>query len=547
MQSYLGVGETFNFQEIETKGEKEFYITGYISTKSIDKFNDVITDECLDDMLVQVKSGSIKIDFEHETIHNDNLNINPVARIVDAKKDNKGLWVKALVNSSHKRFSEIKGSIVKGFLDSFSIAFKPIETATRYIQGKAVRILNKLKLINVGITGTPVNDECKLDKVMVKALMEFDIEDEEIDEDEEFVDLDELSDAEIKAHKYIKRTGSAGNYKYFYRDGSTKTESRSKLENEKNAIDAVMEFLDDQPWKESEKEEYYKIAEKIYDKKELTEDEKNKLADIYKKIPEETLEKYSKLKGEMDKHGEEAESEKRKAKENEKNEEEMDKLSIEEDRKGKEKPKEREEGNPYKKGSQAYADFEKAQENQDKMKNAKTDKDILIAYLEGNYGNMDEVVKDNYGKKLSELDVEGLKKVLEDQRDDFNLEEWKKKNKLEKKALTTQSGLAIGNINHTSQSSSKEGDNRQMENETKPVEQATETEAIAEPAKVEAVEEVKEVENTEVKELKEELAEVKAQLVKVQKQLAQPEMKAIQEAMPTTKLKDNVTPLGLIG
>lgn len=211
MQQYLGISDTFSFQEIETKGEKEFYISGYISTKSLDKFNDTITDDCLNDMLVQVKSGSIKIDFEHETIHNENLDLNPVARIVDAKLDTKGLWVKALLNSAHQRFNEISQSIKKGFLDSFSIAFKPLETATKYIQGKAVRILNKLKLINVGITGTPVNDDCKLDTVLVKALNEMELE---------WKNLDELDETELK-HKYIKRTGKPGNYTYYYRDGSS--------------------------------------------------------------------------------------------------------------------------------------------------------------------------------------------------------------------------------------------------------------------------------------------------------------------------------------
>ena len=139
-QIYSGNTGTFSFLEVETKGEKEYYISGYISTKAIDTFNDLVTDECMSDMLEQINSGSIKIDFEHETIHNENLDINPVARIVEAKKDEKGIWVKAMINSANKRFNEMWGSIKNGFLDSFSIAFKPIETATRYIQGKAVRL-----------------------------------------------------------------------------------------------------------------------------------------------------------------------------------------------------------------------------------------------------------------------------------------------------------------------------------------------------------------------------------------------------------------------
>ena len=165
-------------------------------------------------MLTQIKSGSIKIDYEHETIHENDLNKNPIARIIDAKKDDKGLWVKATLNKSNPRFNEIWGSIKDGFLDAFSIAFKPLETATRYIQGKAVRILNKLKLINVGITGTPVNEECRMDKVVIKAIKDLE------EDDGGWEKFDDLNDEELEIkHKYIKRTGSPGHYEYFYRDG----------------------------------------------------------------------------------------------------------------------------------------------------------------------------------------------------------------------------------------------------------------------------------------------------------------------------------------
>lgn len=213
---FVGTTETFSFNELEVKGVKEYFISGYISTKSIDKFNDLITDECLEDMTNQINNNSIKIDYEHETIHSNNLSINPIARIVEAKKDDKGVWVKAVMNPSNNKFNEVWSSIKQGFLDSFSIAFKPIEAVTRYISGKAIRVLNKLKLINVGITGTPVNDDCKLDNVIVKALDTI-----------EYLPLDDLSDEELELkHKYIKRTGSTGNYKYFYREDEQRDSKR---------------------------------------------------------------------------------------------------------------------------------------------------------------------------------------------------------------------------------------------------------------------------------------------------------------------------------
>jgi HK97 family phage prohead protease len=431
--TYLGTSETFSFQEIEGKSEKEFYISGYISTKAIDKFNDTITDECLNDMLVQIKSGSIKIDFEHETIHNENLDINPVARIIDAKLDHKGLWVKAMVNSAHKRFTEIKGSIVQGFLDAFSIAFKPLETATRYIQGKAIRVLNKVKLINVGITGTPVNDECRLDKVMVKALNEIDLSDIE-DEEEVEIALDDMSDLELK-HKYIKRTGTSGNYTYFYRDGSSSKKPKSQESND----DYDKETM-------KEKEEQANSASDSALEEALDGKNKKQIEEILKK-------QYDLLSpGEIEALAKDA----------------------------------------YKEGQKAMKDADKKLTKQQEMEE-------------------------------NEKDDELIKKVDK---------------KFEKKALDTSSPLVSGE----SQSSEKSEDNRQMTEETKPVEEVAKAE---EPKAEEPKEEVKTP--SEVEAVKEELAEVKAQLVKLQQQLAKPELKAIQEAMPTTKQKDNVTPLGLIG
>lgn len=172
---FSGITDTISFQELEVKGKKEYVVTGYISTSDIDSYNDLVTTECMEDMARQIKAGSIKIDEEHETYWKGDYDIVPKLRIVDAKVDAKGLWVKAVLNTAHEKFKEIWGSIKSGFLDAFSIQFKPLETATKYIKGQAVRLLNKVKLINVGITGTPVNEQCRLNEVFVKAINSCDI------------------------------------------------------------------------------------------------------------------------------------------------------------------------------------------------------------------------------------------------------------------------------------------------------------------------------------------------------------------------------------
>ena len=172
LQVFEGVTNPFQFKEIITKAQKRYIVSGYISTMDLDLAGDQVTSECLQDMLSQIQNGSVKMDWEHETILEQDLNKVPRARIIpeSAKVDGKGLWVEAEINPDHKDFNEIWGSIKNKFLDAFSIAFRPVEAVVKWMGDKAIRILNKIKLINVGITGNPVNEEAKMDAVIVKAL-----------------------------------------------------------------------------------------------------------------------------------------------------------------------------------------------------------------------------------------------------------------------------------------------------------------------------------------------------------------------------------------
>lgn len=233
-QVYEGVSEPIYFNEVDVKGDRKYVVKGYISTGDIDTFNDQVTEQCMEDMLQQIKANSIKIDEEHETYHKKDYDITPKLRITDAGIDKKGLWVEALVNKAHKDFKETWNSIKSGFLDAFSIQFKPLEKMTTYVKGKAINVLNKVKLINVGITGTPVNDHCKITNVMVKALNEIEAE---------YQDLDAMNESELKA-KYIKRTGRPGNYKYFYKESDGKKGGKGSDKMKDSTADDLRDIAD---------------------------------------------------------------------------------------------------------------------------------------------------------------------------------------------------------------------------------------------------------------------------------------------------------------
>jgi len=157
--------EKFNLIEVKSEeGEKNYFIEGHISTIDPDSVKDITTNSCQDDLVVQTKTKDITMDLDHESFRNEDgttpdrdLNKIPVAKIVESKRTAIGTYVKAMLNSSHPQFKNILSSIKNGFLHSFSIAYHVQEAVNKIIDGENFRLLNKVELRNVGITGNPVN------------------------------------------------------------------------------------------------------------------------------------------------------------------------------------------------------------------------------------------------------------------------------------------------------------------------------------------------------------------------------------------------------
>jgi len=169
-ERYSFLTEQIAYETIETKSGKRHYVTGYISTPDIDLYNDLITEKGLKSMLRQINESTIMLDYEHEAWRDD-ATLLPVGKIVDAKIDDRGLWVKAELNKSSPKFKDLWGSIKEGFLKAFSIAFQPVETITKAIGETEVRIINDLTLLNVALTGTPVNPNAAITQYGMKSVM----------------------------------------------------------------------------------------------------------------------------------------------------------------------------------------------------------------------------------------------------------------------------------------------------------------------------------------------------------------------------------------
>ena len=180
--------KSYFFVSEELKSVEDDVVEGYVATGYPDSYNDILTEECLADMVAQIKSLPITIDDNHESFKDQNegekfRSFNPLAKIVDASLEGTRVKVKSVLNKANARYEEIKSSIKEGFLHSFSFAFIPVDKKSVSIDGEEFRVLNKVRLLNACFTGIPVNSEAKFSNVMLKSLVESsDYDDAEVKE-----------------------------------------------------------------------------------------------------------------------------------------------------------------------------------------------------------------------------------------------------------------------------------------------------------------------------------------------------------------------------
>ncbi len=168
----------------EVKADGTLEVVGEVSTTHPDLVNDIVSLKCLKSMQKQIQEGNLKIDLEHEAFRgkdHEEKEINktkiPVGRMIEptiteTKSDKgiqQGLSVKVLFNKNCDKFESVKSNIVNKFLDAFSIAFIPTETRLVMKGKEEFRILDDVRLLNVALTGNPVNTAAQMKQIVVKA------------------------------------------------------------------------------------------------------------------------------------------------------------------------------------------------------------------------------------------------------------------------------------------------------------------------------------------------------------------------------------------
>ena len=202
------------FFQAEIKSIDGDIVEGYVATGDRDVYNDIITDDALDDIAKQIKGMKVTVDVEHESFSKDRGPFErfrskiPVAKVIETKRDEKGVWVKTLLNNASKRYEEVKGSLRGGFLHAFSFAYVPIEPINRVIDGVKTRLLNKVNVLNLTYSGIPVNPEASFTNVALKSLADLN-GNENID----FSELDKVAGGEIMTEEEKKDKPEAGDTK----------------------------------------------------------------------------------------------------------------------------------------------------------------------------------------------------------------------------------------------------------------------------------------------------------------------------------------------
>lgn len=182
--------QELKLEAIEVKGLPKYYLRTTISTGDVDLVNDVVTEKCMESMIEQLRNRTIKLDFEHEAFRGEtsmdqefNKTRIPLGKRTDFQRGKTGVDVTWELNQNWKKFDdsgrivfsfdEIKQNIDEGYYDGTSIAFIPTSTAiVEKDNGETIRLLDDVILLNVALTGNPVNTHATVNEIFTKSLDE---------------------------------------------------------------------------------------------------------------------------------------------------------------------------------------------------------------------------------------------------------------------------------------------------------------------------------------------------------------------------------------
>lgn len=148
--------------------EKEFHVTGYVATSSLDLQEDVIAPQALD--LTEKDFATQTTLFNH---HPDQ----PIGRMFECKKTKKGLWVDVIIDKAAK--IKETGSLVidlikQKILNKFSIRAKIVSASRKFLAelGKVVNYVTRILPVEASLVTIAANPDAESIGWYEKSLLE---------------------------------------------------------------------------------------------------------------------------------------------------------------------------------------------------------------------------------------------------------------------------------------------------------------------------------------------------------------------------------------
>lgn len=186
--------------EVKASDDGAHTFSGVLAAWSLDRGRDIIQKGAFAHTLNHWRSNPVKRNIQLRDNHNRLSIFNVIGKMVDAAETDDGLettWQLVpddpAAEAAHRR---IKG----GFVTGMSIGYMPVKSKPGTVDGKSVRYLTELKLIEGSLVLEPMNEDALVDTASVKSyIAQF----EDMNEEERRVFVLALPDAVKSAFRAL--------------------------------------------------------------------------------------------------------------------------------------------------------------------------------------------------------------------------------------------------------------------------------------------------------------------------------------------------------
>lgn len=141
--------------DFEVKQVRDNMLKGLASTFDVDKEGEQIEPGAFQKTIEErIESGKVKLLDSHNPEK-------PIGVVQKARETEEGLLIEAKV-SEIERAQEIKTLIQEGVLDSLSIGFKAVRDEIASRNGRSIRVIKEVKLLEVSTVAFPANENAEI-------------------------------------------------------------------------------------------------------------------------------------------------------------------------------------------------------------------------------------------------------------------------------------------------------------------------------------------------------------------------------------------------